>query len=141
MGTFKVYVTKGGIEQKLPVANADVDIAWKSGGGSPLPATHGRTGADGVALMVTPENYLQIGLPTGADGSITVRKGTAVGHGAVGVNFFGEAHDVNISVSSDAVGSVKSAFVEAGSTAKSAAIVLAVILIGAAALIWGIRKR
>lgn len=123
-----------------PVPYTDVLVKWKSGGGSPLPDTKGRTDGSGVATMVTPENYLQLGLPTGAEGIITASNGTARGQSAILVDFWGQPIPKRQAVvmTRDTEGAVKDTAnkVVSGLT-KSAWLVIGLALAGAA-LTWGV---
>jgi hypothetical protein len=131
---------KGGVIIE-PVSNTDIVVHWKSGGGSTLDDTRARTNASGVASLSTPANFMQLGLPTGADGSIVATNGSMVGYGTVSVNLWGEPSPqrIPIEMSADAEGNLKNIVSRAGSTVKNAGIIVTVALIALAVVVVSIR--
>jgi hypothetical protein len=123
-----------------PVPNTDVTIKWISGGGSPLPETHGRTAQNGVASMSTPENYMHVGLPTGATGLITASNGTLRGSASVSVDIWGNPSPARIPIkmSGDVEGNVKNAVGKVGAALTKSAWITIGLFLSAGVLLIGV---
>jgi hypothetical protein len=124
-----------------PVAFTDISIAWKSGGGSTLESTSGRTNESGVASLTTPPNFWQLGLPTGAEGVITASNGSRRGSATVQVDWLGNPSPkrIPIAMSGDAEGAIKDVATKAANAAKNAGILLVIGIAALGVLVWGIR--
>jgi hypothetical protein len=125
--------------QTVDLAHTDISIKWKSGGGSMLDTTTGRTDGNGIAKMMTPAVWL---IPTGAEGVITTSNGSYRGRGTVSVDFWGNPvpKHQRIMMHRDTEGSIKDLAKKAGGTAKDAAILLIAVLAVTAVIVVGIRR-
>jgi len=142
VGTFLVRTVRRdeSLQATVIVPYADITIKWISGGGSPLAGTTGRTNSSGVASMLTPENYLQVGLPTGANGQIEATKGTLRGSALAGVNIWGQANDVVIDMGSDTSGLVNETIGKITSGAKTSVIAIVAVAVAVGLLFFAIGR-